>query len=81
MRNLIFYLISAAIMSATGDVTNENSQALEWFELMDAEKTGCDEYKVFYNHDWKLKTKKGNLYELMKMGFSVNEILTLTNDK
>lgn len=80
MKHAIIWLVSSLVLSSGAGVLKTENQTLEWFELMDAEKIGCDTYKVFYNHDWKLKVKKGNLYELMQMGFSVNEILILTNE-
>jgi hypothetical protein len=80
MREKILIILLCSVLF-TGFTIKENDQALDVLILWNAEHIDCDVYKIFYEEDFKLKTKKGKLIELDKLGFDIREIVIISNKK
>lgn len=48
---------------------------LQDFYFVSAIKKDCDQYKVYYREDFKIRSFTGNLYEISKLGINVNDVV------
>ena len=79
MKEKIVIILLLAVLF-TAFTIKENDQTLEGKILWNAEYIDCDVYKIFYEEDFKLKTKKGKLIEFEKLGFNIREIVIISNE-
>jgi len=80
MKHLILYLLSAALMSAGGNVSEKKETLLEPITMHIAIQIDCEYYRVFYTEGEKLHSKKGKLIDFVRMGMDVNDIILMSEN-